>query len=72
MLETQFLRLLETKGFIECFWEMLSNYATQEESYEAVESIYRSIFGKNKYQNFDSFRVTMHTYLKVQRCKKQK
>jgi len=62
-LEPQFARLINTKGFIDCFWEMLSEFKTQEAAYEAVEEIHKSIFGKSKYKNFDSFRITMYKFL---------
>jgi len=69
-LEAQYARLVETKGFVEAFWEFGCEYTKQEDSYEAVERQYKFIFGKRKYANFESFRGCMYNYLNNKKCKK--
>jgi len=63
-IEKHILKLLNTQGFIEKYWEMLSEYSTNEAAYEAAERLYMINFGKQKYKNFESFRVNMSRFLK--------
>lgn len=51
------LQLFTTEGFIDAFWQMANQYDTQEAAYEALETEYRTIFGRRKYSYFNSFRV---------------
>jgi len=57
-------------GFINLFWEFVPEYQSQELAYEAAERKYRTacriVTGeeKNKYANFESFRVSRDKYLK--------
>lgn len=64
-LEAQYARLVETKGFVEAFWEFGCEYTKQEDSYEAVERQYKFIFGKRKYANFESFRGCMLSLIHI-------
>jgi len=63
-LEPQFAMLLETEGFITAFWEISGDYRTQEDAYDVIEQRYISVFGKRRYSDFNSFRVTMYRHLK--------
>lgn len=49
-------RLLTTKGFDAEFFRNLATSKTHLEAYEKTEEIYRSIFGRNRYRSFESYR----------------
>jgi len=63
-LEKHILKLLDTQGFIDKYWEMLGEYSTGEAAYEAAERLHITNFGERKYKNFESFRVNMSRFLK--------
>ncbi len=69
IIEPHLQRLLTTHGFICAFWEMSGEYRTQPEAYEAVEILHEQTFGKRKYKDYESFRVTMQTFLKREKSK---
>lgn len=50
------IRMISRQGFIELFWETLSEGQTHEEAYESLEREYKAAFGKRRYANFISFR----------------
>jgi hypothetical protein len=63
-LEPQFQRLLTIKGFTEAFWEQMSNFQRGEDAYDFVNRQYKEIFGKPKYNSYESFIVCRNRYLK--------
>jgi len=63
-LEPHLARLMEPIGFIEKFWELCSEYRTQQAAYESTEQLYMSVFGQRKYKNYESFRVNRDRILK--------
>lgn len=52
------IRMIDKKGFCEVFWETVQSqkYTTYEAAYEAVESEYKSVMGRRRYKNFQSFK----------------
>lgn len=56
-IDNQTLELLQPAGFARKFYELLPFYETQEQTYLAVEKLHHTAFKKNKYANFESFRV---------------
>jgi len=59
MIEQHYLQLLEVDGFIQRYFELMCVYPTAEASYEATERQFQSAFGKRKYSDYTTFRVTL-------------
>lgn len=57
-LPPQAQQLLTTKGFDDLFWEQLKTASTQLEAWQATEEIYKSYFGRQRYANFESYRIS--------------
>ena len=53
-----------TSGFDERFHHYCKTSKTYFEAYEKTEIEFESSFGKRKYSNYDSFRVTMNKRMK--------
>lgn len=64
------LRLLKAKEFDHVFFNNLKICKTQMEAYEMTEKLFHEFFGKNKYRNFESFRKSRDSRLKVTNSKK--
>lgn len=62
MIERQYLELLTVEGFIKRYWEMLPDYGNCISAYEAVERQYDWAFGKRKYSDYETFRVTLSRF----------
>jgi len=58
-------KLLTAKGFDAEFFSNLGKAKTQIEAYELTEKKYNSLFGKNRYSSFDSYRKARDNRLKV-------
>ena len=61
---TNILKLLTPKGFIEYYYKICLEYNTNIEAYEATEKLYYKWFGKNRYSNYESFRIVKNRNLK--------
>lgn len=44
------------RGFIECWFRLLSHHKTHAEAYEDMEQRYQMSFGTRKYKNFEAFK----------------
>lgn len=64
MIEKHYLQLLTVDGFIKRYLEMLCDYETCIETYNAVERQHEHAFGKRKYSDYDTFKVTLSRYSK--------
>jgi hypothetical protein len=62
MTEPYLQELLTVEGFVKRYLDMLADYGTCQETYAAVERQYFNAFGKNKYKDYDSFKVTLSRY----------
>tara|TARA_R110001599_G_scaffold205460_1_gene402729 strand:+ start:590 stop:790 length:201 start_codon:yes stop_codon:yes gene_type:complete len=60
----EILVLLSPRGFDERFHHYCKTSKTYFEAYEKTEIEFESSFGKRKYSNYDSFRVTMNKRMK--------
>lgn len=60
------LDLHTTEGFIKRFWVHLKGCRTQVEAYNLTNADYKAIFSRNKYSNYDSFRVVKNRLTKKQ------
>ena len=61
-IEKHILELLTVEGFILCYYEHVPYYGTLKQAYEATERQYEHAFGRNKYSDYDTFRVTLTRY----------
>ena len=52
----QIIKFLKAKEFDKQFFKNLITSKSHLEAYEKTEKMYREIFGKNRYKNFDSYR----------------
>ena len=64
MIEKHYLELLEVDGFVKRYFEMLADYDTKIEAYEAVERQYEQAFKKRKYSDYECFKTTLHRWNK--------
>jgi hypothetical protein len=60
----EILILLSPDGFEERFYFYAKTEKTYLKAYEKTELEYQNYFGKNKYSNYDSFRVVMQRKIK--------
>ena len=60
----EILILLSPRGFDERFHHYCRTSKTYFEAYEKTEIEFETSFGKRKYSNYDSFRVTMNKRMK--------
>jgi len=60
--QNHILKMQEFIGFYDKWCSMLGYYNTNEQAYEATERIYKNYFGKRRYKNFESFKVTVSKY----------
>lgn len=68
MIEKHYQRLLTNEGFFAQYIVFLAEYANEkgqcEKAYDATERMYFSVFGKNKFKNYEVFRVTKTNFHK--------
>ena len=64
--------LLTIEGFSEAFQRNIKNFPTHEAAYEQVEESYFYFFGKRKYTDYESFRVTYSKWSKKKNKKRNK
>ena len=59
--------------FFEYFQDLLTvqSIKSQKEAYELTEYWYKKKYGKNRYKNYDVFRVQFSYYLKKLKSEKQ-
>lgn len=50
------IHLVDPAEFDDRFIELSAECSTYEEAYQAVEQEYRSVFRRNRYSNYNSFR----------------
>lgn len=62
--EKHILELLTNEGYDKRFEQMCVEYDTYEKAFRAVERQFKSYFGKNRYNNYESYRVTRAKRLK--------
>jgi hypothetical protein len=67
MIERHYLELLEVEGFIKRYFDMLPDYNTCIETYEAVERQYEQAFHKRKYSDYDTFKVILARWNKAKK-----
>lgn len=58
---------MTASGFDELFFDKLKTSSTHIEAYEKAEGIHESIFGKRRYKEYDSFRISKSQRLKNER-----
>lgn len=63
-IKAEIRRLNSTTGFLNLFFEKLTQTKTQAEAYREAEKEYQSIFGENRYSSYDSFRKTKNRLIK--------
>lgn len=64
MIDKHMQKLLTVEGFIERYMEMLPDYWSGLEAYNAAEKQHEMTFGKRKYSDYDTFRVVLSRYNK--------
>lgn len=66
-INTKALELLTAKGFDKLYFDKLkdTNIKTNEAAYNAAEEVFKKYFKKNRYKNFDSYRVSKNKRLKA-------
>ena len=52
------------EGFMKIYYQMCSEYTSNEKAYEATERMYKSYFKKNRYKNFQSFKNSVNERLR--------
>ncbi len=52
------LKLIDPREFRSAWHDNLSRFPTYKEAYFDLEEKYRSVFGKNRYSSYDSFRIS--------------
>lgn len=62
--EPHILKLHTKQGFIERYYNLLQDYPTNEQAYEAAERQHSNYFGQRRYSDYDSFRVILSRYNK--------
>lgn len=62
--------LVKPLGFYQVYFEELPRHRTKQEAFNSVNDIYFELFGEFKYENYESFRVTV--YRMISKDKKQK
>ena len=65
------LAMQDIEGFLVQFYSFCKHYRTQEESYEATESMFFTYFKRRRFKDYNSFRQRRTAYLK-RICKKGK
>ena len=53
------LNLQSFEGFRDRYYGYLSDSDNYKDAYETTENEYETYYGKRKYKNYDSFRVTL-------------
>jgi len=61
----ELVKLHDPHEFDERFIECTRECDTYEEAYDQVEQEYRSVFGKRKYSNYNSYRVARRKRIKA-------
>ena len=63
MIEQSALVLLTVEGFIARYYEVLPEWGNNVSAYNAVERQYEWYFGKRKYSDYESFRITLSRFI---------
>jgi len=73
--EKHILALLDLPGYIDFYIKLLPDYVgfrnQGQRAFEATERIFFMNFGKNKYQNYETFKAAMSRYNKEKNQKKK-
>lgn len=69
MIEKHYLELMTVDGFISRYWQMIGDYPTCIETYEAVERQHEFAFHKRKYSDYQTFAVTLTRWNKKKKDK---
>ena len=51
------IKLVYPREFDKRFWQYVRECRTHKQAYQKTESDYRTVYDKNKYSSFESFRV---------------
>lgn len=57
------LRLYPLIGYFERYFELLPDYRSGFEAYEAIEREFFKVFNCNRYSSYDSFRISKRRYI---------
>ena len=57
--------LLTLKGYFKKFFDLLKEHQNNEDAYDALEVIFYETFGRNRYKNYESFRVAKSKHFEV-------
>ena len=55
------------RGFYTYYFATLSNFDTQKECFNNVNDLYLSVFGEEKYRDYNSFRRRIDNYIKTKK-----
>jgi hypothetical protein len=66
-IDPHLLRLYTSDGFVQFYLELLCDYDTCQDAYEATERQHEITFGHRRYSDYDSFRVILSRYGKKKR-----
>lgn len=61
-IDPHLLRMLRPEGFVQFYLELLSDYDTCEQAYDAAERAYEIAFGTRRYSDYSTFRVILSRY----------
>jgi hypothetical protein len=64
MIPDHILEMQTIEGFIKIFYEMLPSFSRHEDCYDACEELYFANFKKNRFADYESFRVRKSQYFK--------
>jgi hypothetical protein len=57
--ESKIINMIFTaKGFFQYYFEMLKNFASVEDCFNYVNSLFEKYFGQKKYNSFQQFKTT--------------
>jgi hypothetical protein len=57
--------LLTLKGYFKKFFELLKKHQNHENAFDELEAIFYETFGRNRYKNYESFRVGKSKHFEV-------
>ena len=65
LMENKLLRKIGTRqGFFQYYFERLPFHNTQTECFNEVNDLYLTLFGEERYSDFDSFKKVRNRFLK--------
>ena len=56
-------RLYPLSGYFERYFELLPLFGSGHEAYSAIEREFHALFGCNRYNSYESFKVTKRRYI---------